>query len=242
MNISKKLSAVMIAIVLMVGMIAGIFIAQNNTGSAHANVNNASSLFMVDKETLQELYSGFFGRPIDDGAKFHIGKDLKRVLHDLNNSQERQYYAALFKAVKSYEEAVRAPGILTDEDKKRYLDAIDSALATLLAWVQTLPEQAICKSIVGPEQAREAIKAAYEKMSPRAKEAAEHGIFNALNKIGPPHVLPLPGKRCLVISPVVSPSNPPSVRPSPSVSPSVTPTGTPVPTVTVTPTPAASNI
>lgn len=228
MYISRKIVVMMIAVILVVGMAVGFILNRDSNKEALA----ATNVFVVDNETLRELYNGFFGRPLDDGAKFHIGKDLKSVLHDLNSSEERRYYAALFKAVKAYEEAVRAPGTLSEEDKKRYLDTIDSALATLIAWVETLPEQSICKSVVGPEQARDAIKAAYEKMGSRAKEAAEHGIFNALTRIGPPHVLPLPGKRCLIVSPIVSPSNLPSVSPSPSASPIVSPSPTATPTAT----------
>lgn len=224
MNISKKLAAIMAVVVLVVGMAVGFFLTRNSNEKALADTN----VFVVDQEILRSLYQGFFGRPLDDGAKFHIGKDLKSVLHDLNSSEERRYYVALFKSVKAYEEAVRAPGDLNAEDKKRYLDTIDSALSTLIAWVETLPEQSICKSIIGPEQAREAIKEAYEKMNSRAKESAEHGIFNALTRIGPPHVLPLPGKRCLVVSPSVSPS--PTA--SSTVYPTATPTATPTPTAT----------
>jgi len=129
-----------------------------------------------------------------------LGKDIKQVLRDINRSDEHRYYSALFKSVKAYEEAVRAPGDMSAEDKQRYLNHIDSALSTLLAWVATLPSQDICKGVVGAEEARQAIQDAYNRMSPEAKAVAEKGLFKALDKLGRPGDLPFPSHRCLVRS------------------------------------------
>jgi len=217
---SKKSSAILISAVLLVGAAVGFLMARSYAPAAKANDEQNSSSSKVDKNTLEELYQAAFGRPVDEeGIKFHLGKDLKQVLNDINNSNERRYYSALFKSVKAYEEAVRAPGDLSDADKKTYLDNIDSALSTLIAWVETLPEQSICKAVVGIEEARQAIQNTYDNMSPAAKLAAQKGIFNALSKLGSGKLkdLPLPAKRCLV-------------TPSPLISPALTPSETPTPT------------
>ena len=210
MDISKRVGMIIFSAVLVVGMAVGFFVAKNWSSNALAETDSSK----VDEETLKGLYDGFFGRPLDDGAKSHIGKDLRQVLKDLNNSPERRYYAALFKSVKAYEEAVRAPGDLSETDKQRYLDAIDSALSTLLAWVNTLPEQDICRAVVDYDKAREAMQAAYDTMSAKAKESAEHGVFNAVKRLGRPINLPAPLKRCLITS-------------SPTQTPSATTTATP---------------
>lgn len=229
--IPKKVVIIAGIAILAVGVLIGFFITKSSSEKALA-VSGSST---VDRDTLEKLYQAVFGRPLDeDGAKFHIGRDLKIVLKDISDSHEHRYYAALFKAVKAYEEALRAPGTISDEDKKRYLDTIDSALATLIAWVETLPEKPICNSTIGPEQAREAIREAYERMNDRAKDSAEHGIFNALTRIGRPHTLPLPVKRCLTrildVSP--SPTSTPTPSPTPSASPSASPTASPTPSPT----------
>lgn len=195
---------------------------------------NAEGESQVDSETLDSLYQAAFHRaPDDEGRGFHLGRDLKSVLRDFNNSQEMRYYGALFKAVKSYEEDQRAPGTLTAEEKKSHLDLIDSALATLVAWVDTLPDRDVCRASVGAAEAREAIQAAYDSMSPAARLAAQKGIFNALKNIGRPHDIAIHPK-CLRPTPT------PSITPTPSVSATPTPTLTPTPSETPTPTPSES--
>lgn len=199
--------------VLFAGVVAGFAIARNYSSVAQAEEEQSDG--KADHDTLEQIYQAAFGRPVDeDGERFHSGKDIKQVLRDINNSDERRYYSALFKAVKAYENAVRAPGDLSADDKQRYLNHIDKALSTLLAWVETLPSQDICKGVVGAEEARQAIKEAYDRMSTEAKAVAEKGLFKALENLGRPQDLPLPARRCLV-------------RP--------TPTHTPTPSVTVQP-------
>ena len=232
MNISKKLVAMMVAAVLVVGLTVGFFVARGSIGTIYArnNDNDDGEIDNVDEGELDDLYEAAFHRPADaDGKKFHLGRNLKDVLKDFNNSQEMRYYGALFKAVKAYEEASRAPGTLTDVEKQSYLDLIDSALSNLLAWVATLPDQEACKATVGATEAREAIQRAYDGMSPAAKTAAEKGIFNALKKLGRPNLLSIHPK-CLR---TVTPS--PSVSASPTASPTATPTASPTATPTATP-------
>lgn len=200
-------------------MTVGFFLTRN-----YGDMANAQSGTAVDGEMLDDLYDAVFHRPADAGGKgFHLGRDLKDVLKDFRNSQEMKYYGALFKSVKSYEEAQRAPGTLTDAEKQSHLDLIDSALSNLLAWVATLPDQDACKATVGATEAREAIQAAYDGMSTSAKAAAEKGIFNALKQLGKPRMLAIHPK-CLR-------------TPTPTVSPTLTPTATPTATSTPTPTP-----
>ena len=227
---SKSLISLVIVGVLMVGVAIGSYISSGTTPFAMADENDDGQ--SVDRETLEDLYFAIFGRPLDEGANFHIGKKLRQVLRDINKSDERSYYSALFQAVKAYEDAVRAPGDLSTEDKQTYLDAIDSALATLIAWVETLPEQDICDGTVGPEHAREVIQRNYDRLSDKAKEKAEYGLFNALSRVGNPNKLRLPKHRCL------NPSTPtPTPTPTPETTPTPTPETTPTPTPEATPTP-----
>ena len=205
---SKKVSIVVIFTVLSIGIGMGLIMARNNAMTASAEDDGSSE---VDGEDLEEIYQAAFGRSADDeGKRFHLGKDLKQVLHDINNSDERRYYSALFKSVKAYEQAVRAPGTVSDADKQLFLNNINTALATLIAWVETLPEQDICRGVVGAEEARAAIQAAFAKMSPAAQLVAQRGIFKALDAIGGPKDQRLPSLRCLA-------------TPTPSASPTATP-------------------
>ncbi|MBI2674412.1 MAG: hypothetical protein HYX22_01610 [Candidatus Yanofskybacteria bacterium] len=207
MNISKKIVAVGVVSVLSFGMLVGFLVSRGPT-TVFAD-NDAT----VDSDTLDSLYDAVFHRPADlQGRGFHLGRRLKDVLRDFRNSQEMRYYGALFKAVKSYEEAQRAPGTLTEEEKQNHLDLIDSALSNLLAWVSTLPDQDACQATVGAVEARNAIQAAYDNMSPEAKAAAEKGIFNALKHLGKPRLLKAESK---------------CVTPTPTTSESPTPTPTP---------------
>lgn len=190
----------MVVVAMCFGMILGFVIARNPGSFALADESNTTTgdNTPVNHDTLEQIYQAAFGRPADtEGLQFHVGKPLQQVLHDINNSDEKVYYGALFKAVKSYEEAVRAPGDLSAADKQKYLDNINSALATLLAWVETLPSRPICDGAVGPEEARQAIMEAYNKMSSAAQANAEHGIFDATDHIGPPANIQLPVMRCL---------------------------------------------
>ena len=205
MSISKKLVVGMVVTVLTVGAAIGFWI-----GSDKKEVL-AERGTSVDAETLEELYDAVFHRPADAGGRgFHLGRDLKDVLRDFRNSQEMKYYGALFKAVKSYEEAQRAPGTLTEAEKQSYLNLIDSALANLLAWVATLPDQEACKATVGAIEAREAIQRAYDSMSPVARAVAEKGIFNALQQLGKPHSLVVHPKCLRTPTPTPTPSPTPT--------------------------------
>lgn len=167
---------------------------------------NAQSNMAVDQATLDTLYNTVFHRPIDDsGRGFHLGRDLKDVLRDFSNSQEMRHYGALFKAVKSYEEAQRAPGTLTAEEKESHLHLIDSALSNLLAWVETLPQQDPCMATVTPEHAREAIEAAHDSLNAVARTAAENGVFHSTERtIHPREIVVHP--KCLRPMHSVSPS------------------------------------
>ena len=217
MNFRKNVGVYAIIIGLTVFGGLGWSFAVKNNGDA-----NAESTANVDSDTLDSLYDAVFHRPADtEGRGFHLGRDLKDVLRDFRNSDELRYYGALFKAVKSYEEAQRAPGTLSDEEKKSYLDLIDSSLATLLAWVATLPDQEVCRATVDPEHAREAIKAAYDRMNSTARSNAEHGIFNALKNIGNPANITV-FKKCMKPSPSRSTFPSPLPSATTNISPSVT--------------------
>lgn len=165
-------------------------LALTNSQTANAQYSNSDDNDKVDSEELEDLYESVFHRPADaEGKKFHEGRKLKDVLRDFKNSDEQRYYGALFKAVKSYEEAQRAPGTLTETEKQSYLNLIDSALSNLMAWVATLPDRDPCKAVIGPEQAREALKKAWERLSEAGKDQAEHGLLNALKQLGDPSLM-----------------------------------------------------
>ena len=207
---------VVVAVLALVGAL-GWSLALTDHQTANAREGSEDS---VDSEELEDLYESVFHRPADkEGKAFHMGRNLKDVLRDFKNSDEQRYYGALFKAVKAYEEAQRAPGTLTTEEKQSYLDLIDSSLSNLMAWVATLPDRDPCKAVIGPEQAREAIKKAWERLSEAGKDQAEHGLLNALKQLGDPSLMIIRPK-CL--------------RPTPTPTPTVTatPTATPTPTPT----------
>ncbi len=168
---------------------------------------NAETTCTVDRALLHRIYSAIFHRPLDSGADFHVGRPLDTVLSDIENSTESIEYSAVFKSIKALEEAKRAPGQLSNTDTESYKKIVDSALSHVSAWADTLPEQALDKSVVGPEQARAAIKRAYDNMNPTAKAAAEYGLFNAQTKIGHPDVLPLPVERKVCIQVLTTAKN-----------------------------------
>ncbi len=235
MNFKKNIAVYSTMIALAVFAVLGWSIALHKGGEA-----NAQSGSSVDGETLDALYDAVFHRPADAGGRgFHLGRDIKDILRDFRNSQENRYYGALFKAVKAYEEAQRAPGTLSAEEKQSYLDLIDSALSNLLAWVATLPDQEACRATVGPENAREAVQEAYDRLSNSGKGSAEHGLLNALRRIGPPSGIKIHPK-CLRPSPSTSPTETPhddedededeDETPTPSATPTPTPSETPTPT------------
>lgn len=204
---------VVVAVLALVGALGWSFALTNSQIASAQNSSDDS----VDGEELEDLYESVFHRPADkEGKEFHMGRNLKDVLRDFKNSDEQRYYGALFKAVKAYEEAQRAPGTLTTEEKQSYLDLIDSSLSNLMAWVATLPDRDPCKAVIGPEQAREAIKKAWERLSEAGKDQAEHGLLNALKQLGDPSTL--------IIRPKCLRSPTPTPTPTPTATPTVSPT------------------
>ncbi|MEX0870040.1 MAG: hypothetical protein WDZ39_01265 [Candidatus Spechtbacterales bacterium] len=176
-SIEKK-HIVALAAMLVVGLIAGIGLG------ASMSAATAQEETTVDESLLEKLYSLAFHRPMDNEAvPAHAGKALDTVLNDIVNSEEHSAYTGLYTATKAYEEARRAPGELSQEDHDAYLDLIDSALATVAAWSDTLPEQALENRVLGPEEARNAIQAAYDTMDETAQEAARGGLFRSLDTI-----------------------------------------------------------
>ena len=210
---SKKVSIVIIVAVLFVGIGVGLMMARSSTPVA--NADNTQTGTHVDAATLDQIYQAAFGRPVDaEGKSFHLGQDINQLLRDINNSGERKYYSALNKSVKAYEQALRAPGTLSDADKQAYLNNINAALATLIAWVETLPKQDICQGVVGADDARQAIQDAYNGMTAAAQAIARQGLFKALDQLGSPGEQHLPMFRCMT-SPTPTPTASPSPTPTP---------------------------
>lgn len=226
MHISKGILSAIIIAILGFGVIIGLSVSKKIDSIAYALEDPT-----VDSSMLDSLYNSVFHRPVDAaGARFHKGRKLRAVLKDLAGSRELRYYGALFKAVKSYEEAVRAPGDLSNEDKQRYLNLIDSALATLIAWVETLPDQSIDKAVVGPTRARQAIREAYQQMNSTAQLKARKGLIRASTNLGDPGNLPLPSTASvsasvptLILTPILPSTQIPTLTPI-----LVTPTPTPI--------------
>jgi len=120
------------------GMSANIGL-DTTTGSTSISLSNLN--IKMNRPFLEGLYQVVFHRDLDDGAMVHIGKSLPVVVHDIIQSPEAQRYGALAVAVKSYENARRMPGTMSDADRQSRMTAINDALASLLAWVDTLPKQ-----------------------------------------------------------------------------------------------------
>lgn len=223
MNQMLSRNTVAITLIAVVSLGIGYIWGQGGRNEASAQVQTDTK---IDRVSLEQIYRAVFSRALDDGAEFHVNKNLRTVLNDLNNSPERRYYAALFKAVKAYEEALRAPGTLSDSDKQAYLKAIESALATLAAWAETLPPKDICMGITRPEEVKEAILEAYNKIPTAFQAEAERGLFNSA-ALGTPAALTLPPGRCMTPWPTSSPWVTPT--PTPTMSPTASPTASPTP-------------
>jgi len=145
----------------------------------------------VDRALLARIYNAIFHRPLDAGADFHVGRPLSTVLTDLEGSDEHTLYTGLVKATKALEEAKRTRQLSAD-DLERHRKMVDSALSHVSAWAESLPQQAIDNAVVGPEEARAAIRRAYERMNATAREKAESGLFRTTERIGHPDTLQLP--------------------------------------------------
>lgn len=212
MDLKKNIAVYSVITALAVVAIIGWSIAFHRGDQASAE-NKTSGDSNVNREQLDALYEDVFHRPADvEGVKFHLGKDLGQVLRDFKNSKEQRYYGALFKAVKAYEEARRAPGTLTVDEVKSYKALIDSALSNLLAWADTLPDQNPCKASVDPEEARSAIEEAHNLLDSNGRNKSEHGFNDENEVIGSPMEIEIHSK-CVT----------PSLSPLATVSPTPTP-------------------
>lgn len=146
----------------------------------------------VDQTLLTKLYDAVFHRPADAGAQGYVGSDVNFVLDQLSASQEHKMYTGIFTATKALEEREREADEVSDADLEVYKDYLDLALSTVREWAKTLPEQAREDAAVGPETAKNAIQAAYDSMNETAQSAANTGLFQATDVIGPPSSLSNP--------------------------------------------------
>lgn len=186
----SKLNAIFAGLfVFVLGLFVSMFFAGGNVQTA-----NAQAACIVDQAILAKLYNAVFHRPLDAGASFHLGKPLDVVLDNLAKSQEHMAYSGLFEAVKVLEEAGRNPNGLSDADRELYKDIIDSALSNILAWsTDVLPRQNIENRVLGVEEAKSVIQNVYDSiLNATAREKAQFGLFNALERIGQPRDLPTP--------------------------------------------------
>ncbi len=226
MNFKKNVVVYSVVSLLSILTVIGWSLAFSRGDSVNAANETSDDGAKVSRQELDALYQDVFHRPADEeGIKFHLGKDLKQVLRDFQNSDEQRYYGALFKAVKAYEEARRAPGTLTAEEISGYKTLIDSALSNLLAWVDTLPDQNPCLAPIDSEDAREAIQQAHEMLSSVAKDRSEHGFHDENEMIGEPVEIKIFHPKCIESTSTPHPTA--TMVPSPAVTPSVTPSFTP---------------
>lgn len=192
MLFNKKISS-SLAMVLGIGLLLGGFLL--GAVLTYENpIASAQDSCTITEEQLTEIYDAIFHRPLDAGALGYVNHGLEFVLGELSRSQEHIMYSGLFTAAKALENARREPGDVGADDENDYLDIVDSALSHIDKWAKTLPEQARADAVVGPEQARNAIQAAYNNMNTIAQAAAEFGLFQAQERIGKPSDLPTPGQ------------------------------------------------
>lgn len=192
MLFNKKISS-SLAMVLGIGLLLGGFLL--GAVLTYENpIASAQDSCTITEEQLTEIYDAIFHRPLDAGALGYVNHGLEFVLGELSRSQEHIMYSGLFTAAKALENARREPGDVGADDENDYLDIVDSALSHIDKWAKTLPEQARADAVVGPEQARNAIQAAYNNMNTIARAAAEFGLFQAQERIGKPSDLPTPGQ------------------------------------------------
>lgn len=199
MYFSKYTLGVVGALSLVLGGVGGYL-----AGGLSGNVADAQVVCTVDQALLEKMYKSIFHRPLDAGATFHLGKDVNTVLNDFANSAEHVQYTGMFESMKAYEEARRAPGDLSQADKDKYLDLMDSAMSTVASWADTLPQQDLNQATIGPDHARLAIQKAYEMMNATAQQAAQYGLFQALERIGVPENIPSPDTAPVHTVPLVS--------------------------------------
>ncbi len=174
----------------------GFFIA---TGIALSFVPNLTTAQQSDcqmtQENVENLYQAIFHRDMDTDAEDYIGHQFSFVVQQMQQSQEQTKYNALYKSMKSLEEAQREPGEISEENQQIYKDYIDQSAAIINEWAKTLPEQASEDKVIGPEQAREAIQNAYQNMNQIAQQACEQGLLQAQRQIGKPSDLPTPSNK-----------------------------------------------
>lgn len=188
MYISKKiLGAAIIGVFIIVVASAGFVIGNFSRNDAYADI-----ACTIDQDLLAKIYERMFHRPLDSGALGYVGHDVDFVLNELGKAEEQKMYKGMFRAMKAFEEAQRAPGELSEVDKAKYMDLIDSSMSTISAWSTTLPAQSLDSAVIGPDQARQSIQEAYERMNATAQTKAEFGLFQALEKIGTPENIPSP--------------------------------------------------
>ncbi len=205
MYITRRDAVIAVFAILGLGLVGGWSLGTVKTPTALADTECT-----VDQATLAQLYDAVFHRPLDAGASFHVGKPLSVVLESFAESPEHAQYTGLFTAMKALEEARRAPADVSSDNMDKYKKIIDLALSVIASWADTLPQQALENRVVGPDQARASILRAYNNLSPDTQATADYGLFNAMERIGPPSNLSMPAV-------------PPQATPTPSASPTPTP-------------------
>ncbi len=190
MLFNKKISLSLV-IVVGIGLLLGGFLLGASLTYKNPTASAQDSCTITETQ-LTEIYNAIFHRPLDAGARGYINHGLEFVLGELSRSQEHIMYSGLFSATKALENARRESGDITANNENDYIDIVDSALSHIDKWAKTLPEQARADAAVGPEQARNAIQAAYNNMNAIAQQAAEYGLFQAQERIGKPSDLPTP--------------------------------------------------
>ena len=140
----------------------------------------------VDEGLVKKLYDAVFKRPLDEGGRGYIGQKIGFMIDEMAKSQEHKMYTAMFKSMKALEEAERQPGDMTEADKSKFRNMMDSAMSNITSWSKTLPEQAAAKAVIGPEHAKEALNFAHSIIPEKFREEAKKSFFDPTKLIGAP--------------------------------------------------------
>ncbi len=156
------------------------------------NVNAQGLTCKVDKALVEKIYDAVFKRPIDNAGLAYVGYDVGFMIDEMAKSQEHKMYTAMFTSMKAMEEAERQPGEMTEADKAKFRNMMDSSMSHITSWSKTLPEQAATKAIIGPEHAQEALNFAHSMIPKQFQDMANKSFFDPTKLLGAPTDIAIP--------------------------------------------------
>lgn len=166
------------------------FVLASNTRNVNAQATGLSCV--VDSGLVAKIYDAVFHRPVDEAGKSYIGQTVGFMIDEMAKSQEHRMYTSMFTSMKAQEEAERQPGDMSETDKTKFRNMLDSAMSNITQWSKTLPEQAATKAIIGPEHAQEALNFAYSMIPTQFRDAAKKSFFDPTKVLGAPSEFQIP--------------------------------------------------